>query len=196
MTEQQPVVRDFPIAGLASPANIITFSRIMVSPVLFWLILEAEPSRGTTWVAFTLGFVMGVSDLFDGRVARATGATKSGAFLDPLADKVVVIGAALCLVSVDRVHWLPVAIIVIRELWISVLRIGFARQGLSVPARPLAKWKTFIQGLALILAVFPPLEQQQWLIDVAIWVAVAFTVVTGWHYVRDGAAASPDAVTT
>lgn len=188
MTEQQPVVRDFPIAGLASPANIITFSRIMVSPVLFWLILEAEPSGGTSWVAFTLGFVMGVSDLFDGRVARATGATRSGAFLDPLADKVVVIGAALCLVAIDRVHWLPVAIIVIRELWISFLRIGFARQGLSVPARTLAKWKTFIQGIALMLAVFPPLETHEWVVDVVLWFAVAITVVSGWQYVRDGSA--------
>ncbi len=188
--------RSFPIAGLASPANIITFSRIMASPVLFWLILEAEPTKGTSWAAFILGWIFGISDLFDGRIARATGVTKSGAFLDPLADKIVVIGVAVSLVAVGRLHWLPVSIIVIREIWISALRVSFARQGMSIPARPLAKWKTFIQGLALILAVFPPLEQQQWLIDIAIWVAVAFTVVTGWHYVRDGAAASPDAVTT
>lgn len=190
MTEQQSVERTFPIAGLASPANIITFSRIMVSPVLFWLILEAESTVGASWAAFCLGFVMGISDLFDGRVARAYGATKSGAFLDPLADKVVVIGAALCLVSVDRLHWLPVAIIIVRELWISAIRIGFARQGVSIPARPLAKWKSFIQGVALMLAVLPPLENQQWLINVAIWVAVAITVVSGWQYVRDGGAAS------
>ena len=188
MTQSQPVTRQFPMAGLASPANIITFSRIMVSPVLFWLILEAEPTSGTSWAAFSLGLVMAVSDLFDGRVARAYGTTKSGAFLDPLADKVVVIGAAVCLVSVDRLHWLPVAIIVVRELWISAIRIGFARQGVSIPARPLAKWKTFVQGVALMLAVMPPLEDQQWVIDVAIWVAVAITVVSGWQYVRDGAA--------
>jgi CDP-diacylglycerol--glycerol-3-phosphate 3-phosphatidyltransferase len=186
VTDQDQVVRNFPIMGLASPANIITFSRIMVSPVLFWLVLEADASRGTSWAAFGLGLVMGVSDLFDGRVARAYGATKSGAFLDPLADKIVVIGAAVCLVSVDRMHWLPVAIIVIRELWISALRIGFARQGISIPARPLAKWKTFIQGIALMLAVLPLLEHQQWVVDIALWVAVAITVVTGWQYVRDG----------
>lgn len=193
MTQQ---TRSFPIAGLATPANVITFSRIMASPVLFWLILEAEPTKGTSWAAFILGWIFGISDLFDGRIARATGVTKSGAFLDPLADKVVVIGVAVSLVAVGRLHWLPVSIIIIRELWISALRVSFARQGMSIPARPLAKWKTFIQGLALILAVFPPLENHQWVIDVAIWVAVVFTVITGWHYVRDGAAASPDAVTT
>ncbi|MFV2038712.1 MAG: CDP-alcohol phosphatidyltransferase family protein [Acidimicrobiales bacterium] len=184
--------RTYPIAGLASPANVVTFSRIVASPVLFWLILEAEATRGTSWGAFTLGFIFAVSDVFDGRLARATGVTKSGAFLDPLADKIVVIGAALSLVAVDRVHWLPVAIIVVRELWISVIRISFARQGLSIPARPLAKWKSFIQGVALMLAVAPPVEHYEWVVDVAIWVAVAITVVTGWQYVRDGDRASPD----
>ena len=188
--------RDFPIAGLASPANIVTFSRIMASPVLFWLILEAEDTLGTSWAAFILGWIFGISDLFDGRIARATGVTKSGAFLDPLADKVVVIGVACSLVAVDRLHWLPVAIIVLRELWISAIRVSFARQGLSFPARPLAKWKTFIQGMALIIEVFPPWENQQWIVDIMIWLAVGLTVVTGWHYERDGAAASPDSVPT
>lgn len=188
--EQIEPVKSFPIAGLASPANVITFSRIMASPFLFWLILEAEDTRGTSWAAFVVGFVFGVSDLFDGRIARATGVTSAGAFLDPLADKIVVIGAAVSLVAVDRVHWVPVAIIVMRELWVSMLRVSFARQGLSIPARPMAKWKAFIQGAALMLAVLPLLEHHEWVVDVAIWSAVAITVVTGWHYVRDGSTAA------
>ncbi len=182
------MVSSQPIAGLVTLANLITFSRIMASPVLFWLILEAEDSRGTSWAAFLLGWVLAMSDVFDGRIARANGVTRSGAFLDPLADKVVVIGAGLSLVIVDRIHWLPVAIIVTRELWISALRVSFARQGLSVPARPLAKWKTLVQGLALMVAVTPSFADQDLLIDAGIWLAVAITVVTGWQYVRDGAA--------
>ena len=190
MTQGDPTtstVRSFPIAGLASPANVVTFARIMGSPVLYWLILEAESTRGTSWAAFSLGFIFGVSDLFDGRIARATGITKSGAFLDPLADKVVVLGAAISLVAVDRIHWLPVSILIVRELWISGLRISSARQGVSIPARPLAKWKTFIQGIALMMAVMPLLEFHEWAVDVAVWIAVAITVWTGWQYVRDGA---------
>ena len=182
--------RSFPIAGLASPANLVTFSRIMASPVLFWLILEAEDRRGTSWAAFFLGVVFGVSDLFDGRIARATGVTRTGAFLDPLADKIVVLGCAVSLVAVDRIHWLPVAIIALRELWVSAIRVQFARQGLSVPARPLAKWKAFVQGLALLFAVMPTLEDHEWLVDISLWAAVAITVVTGWQYVRDGSAAA------
>lgn len=190
MTQTSPVYSN---AGLITPANVITFSRIVLSPVLFWLILEADSGNGTSWAAFVMGVVFGVSDLFDGVIARATGTiTRSGAFLDPLADKIVVLGCAISLVAVGRFHWLPVAIIVIRELWISAIRISFARQGLSVPARPLAKWKAFIQGLALLAAVLPPLSGQDVAISIGLWVAVAITVVTGWQYVRDGSAITPD----
>lgn len=184
MTETSPA---YSTAGLATPANIITFSRIVASPVLFWLILEAEPDKGASWGAFLLGLVFAVSDLFDGRLARATGSvTRSGAFLDPLADKVVVLGCCVSLIAVDRYHWLPVSIIVIRELWVSMMRVSLARRGVSVPATRLAKWKTTVQGVALLCAVLPPLEGQDVIVDIMLWVAVAITVVTGWQYLRDG----------
>ena len=177
-----------PMAGLATLPNMLTFGRIMVSPVLFWLILEAEPDRGTTWAAFVLGVVMAVTDFFDGRIARASHTvSRSGAFLDPLADKVVVLGTAFSLVAVDRLHWVPVAIVAARELWISLYRIRWARQGLSLPARTSAKWKSFIQGLALLIAVLPLLEDQQRFVEGCWWFAVAWTVYTGWQYLRDGA---------
>lgn len=179
------------LPGIASPANLLTFSRIVGAPVLFWLVLEAEATKGTSWAAFVLGWIFGVSDFFDGKLARSSGTvSRSGAFLDPLADKIVVLGVAVCLVAVERVHWLPVAIIAVRELWISAFRVQWARQGLSVPARRAAKWKTVVQGLALGFAVFPPLLHHGWVIDILIWIAVAFTVVTGWQYLRDGSAAT------
>ena len=185
MTQASPV---YTATGLWTPANVVTFARIMASPILFWLIVEADDTMGTSWAAFTLGWIFGLSDLFDGRLARATGISRSGAFLDPLADKIVVVGCAVSLVIVDRLHWLPVAILVLRELWISAFRISFARQGISVPATSLAKWKTFAQGLALMAAVMPTLEDQGTLVNVLMWLAVAITLVTGWQYLRDGGA--------
>jgi phosphatidylglycerophosphate synthase len=56
----------------------------------------------------------------------------------------------------------------------------------AIPARTSAKWKTFIQGLVLVFAVFPPLEGAQLAVDLALWAVVAFTVYTGWQYLRDG----------
>jgi CDP-diacylglycerol---glycerol-3-phosphate 3-phosphatidyltransferase len=179
------------LAGYASPANLVTFGRILASPFLFWLILEAEPDKGTSWAAFVLGWLFGYSDYYDGVLARRRGTfSRLGAFLDPLADKIVVLGCSFSLVAVGRFHWLPVLMIAMRELWISLYRASWARHGVAIPARKSAKWKTFIQGLVLVFAVFPPLLDAQVAVDIALWAVVAFTVYTGWQYLRDGSASA------
>ena len=133
------------------------------------------------------GFTLAASDVLDGHLARMRGTvSKWGAFIDPLADKVVVIGTALCLVDVQRFQLLPVLILAGREIFITLYRLQVARQGLAIPARKSAKWKTSIQGIALMIAVMPPLEESQWVVDFGIWVAVVFTVVTGIQYLMDG----------
>ena len=177
-------------AGLLHPANLLTIARLLLSPVLFLLILQAEDSRGASWAAFGLGVAMASTDFFDGRVARrANVASRSGAFLDPLADKVVVLGAAFCLVAVERYWWVPVTIMAVRELGITAWRARWASEGVSIPARRSAKYKTFVQGVALSMAVMPALESADAVLTAALWVAVAFTVVTGLQYVLDGRSA-------
>ena len=100
-----------------------------------------EHNRGS-WVAFGLWFVLCVSDGIDGYLARRHGTTSSGAFLDPLADKVLVLGAMFTLVARGDVLVVPVAIIAAREFVISVYRTLAGSKGVSVPASRLAKWKT------------------------------------------------------
>ena len=173
-------------AGLTHPANILTITRMVLAPLLFWLLLEADETRGVSWAAFGLGLAMASTDFFDGKVARrANVVSRSGAFLDPLADKVVILGSGFCLVAVERYWWVPVTIIAVRELGITAWRARWAREGLSIPARRSAKYKTFVQGVALAMAVFPPLETADTAVAVALWVAVGFTVVTGVQYVID-----------
>ena len=176
-----------PLATVVSPANLVSLSRLLLSPLLFWTVLEADGSSGTSWLAVFLGFVLAASDILDGHLARIRGTvSKWGAFIDPLADKVVVIGTALCLVEVERFHLLPVVLLTLREIFITLYRLLVARKGLSIPARKSAKWKTTIQGIALMIAVMPWLENSQWFVDFGLWVAVAFTVVTGIQYLMDG----------
>ena len=176
-----------PLATVVSPANLVSLSRLLLSPLLFWAVLEAEESIGTSWLAVLLGFVLAASDILDGHLARIRGTvSRWGAFIDPLADKVVVIGTALCLVEVERFHLLPVVLLTLREIFITLYRLLVARKGLSIPARKSAKWKTTIQGIALMIAVMPWLENSQWFVDFGLWVAVAFTVVTGIQYLMDG----------
>jgi CDP-diacylglycerol--glycerol-3-phosphate 3-phosphatidyltransferase len=176
-----------PLATVVSPANLVSLSRLLLSPLLFWTVLEADGNSGTSWLAVFLGFVLAASDILDGYLARIRGTvSKWGAFIDPLADKVVVIGTALCLVEVERFHLLPVVLLTLREIFITLYRLLVARKGLSIPARKSAKWKTTIQGIALMIAVMPWLENSQWFVDFGLWVAVAFTVVTGIQYLMDG----------
>lgn len=174
-------------AGLTHPANLLTITRLVFAPLLFWFVLDAEADRGASWAAFGLGVALASTDFFDGRVARrANVVSRSGAFLDPLADKVVILGSAYCLVYVDRYWWVPVTVIAVRELGITAWRTRSAQNGLALPARRSAKYKTAMQGVALAMAVMPTLENEDTLIAVMLWIAVAWTLFSGAQYLMDG----------
>ncbi len=172
---------------ILTPANLITITRILASPILFILILSADSDGGASWGAFVLGLIFGISDAFDGLIARATGSvTKLGAFLDPLADKVVVLGCMLSLLSIGKFHWIPVVLIFVREFGISTYRFWVVRKGVVIPATNLAKWKTFAQGTTLLVAVLPPVADINWLVNTMLWFVVAMTLISGWQYIRTG----------
>ena len=166
--------------AIATWANAVTVGRILVSPLMFVVIPDYP---GGSWVAFVLWFVLCSSDGIDGYLARRHGATRSGAFLDPLADKVLVLGAMFTLVSRD-VYWaLPVLLIAAREVAISMYRVMVGAKGISVPASQLAKWKTLFQQLSVGFAIIPlTAEKATWIWLWLLWIAVAFTTVSGLQY--------------
>ena len=166
--------------AIATWANAVTVGRILVSPLMFVVIPDYP---GGSWVAFVLWFVLCSSDGIDGYLARRHGATRSGAFLDPLADKVLVLGAMFTLVSRD-VYWaLPVLIIAAREVAISMYRVMVCAKGISVPASRLAKWKTVFQQLSVGFAIIPlTADKATWIWLLLLWIAVAFTTVSGLQY--------------
>ncbi len=141
----------------------------------------------------------GITDYFDGYLARAQGAvSKLGVFLDPIADKIMVAAVILMLVGtrhddsalITGVHLIAALIILLREIAVSGLREFLAGLQVSLPVSKLAKWKTTLQLVAfgaLILA--GALPAQVW-IKVAglgcLWGAAALTLVTGWDYLRVG----------
>jgi CDP-diacylglycerol--glycerol-3-phosphate 3-phosphatidyltransferase len=168
--------------AVATPANAVTVARLLLA--IPTLILIAE--QGATWLTVSLWFVLSCTDGVDGWLARRDGTTSSGAFLDPLADKFMTIGALVALVVRGDVWWLPVALIAAREVFVSVYRSAAARRGISLPARPLGKWKAFLQMLAVGAYVFPPVEDLDELKLVILWVAVVFTIVSGYDIVRRG----------
>lgn len=169
-------------SALLTPANGITVLRLLATPVMIALIML----WGASWLTFVIGGVLAMSDGIDGWLARRQGTTHSGAFLDPLADKVVVLGALFALVAKGIVWWLPVAIIAVREVAMSVYRSVVGRRGVSIPARTTAKVKTLLQDLAIGLCLAPPLATHHGVLSAAIWVATAMTVFTGGQYYLDG----------
>jgi CDP-diacylglycerol---glycerol-3-phosphate 3-phosphatidyltransferase len=175
-------------SALMTPANGITLLRLALTPVMIALIIL----WGASWVTFVLGGLLAVSDGIDGWLARRQGATRSGAFLDPLADKVVVLGALCALVAKGIVWWLPVVLIAVREIAMSVYRSVVGRHGVSIPARQTAKVKTLLQDVAIGLCLAPPLATHHGILSAAIWVAAAMTLFTGGQYYLDGRRASHD----
>jgi CDP-diacylglycerol--glycerol-3-phosphate 3-phosphatidyltransferase len=183
--------------ALATWANLVTVGRLMVAPVLFAIIPDG---KGGSWGALALWFVLCSSDFFDGFLARRHGVTTSGAFLDPLADKVLVLGAMFTLVGRDVFWIVPVAIIALRELLISLYRVVVGARGVSVPASKLAKLKTVSQQFAVGFALMPLTAlDARWLWLSFLWVAVALTVISGsqyfwkaWHHARRGLRAAPE----
>jgi CDP-diacylglycerol--glycerol-3-phosphate 3-phosphatidyltransferase len=169
-------------SALATPANFVTVIRLLIAPVLFAMIFD----QVATWPNFILWTILAVTDGIDGIVARRHGTTRSGAFLDPLADKVLVLGAMFALVAADSFALLPVAIIAVREIAISLYRVQLGRQGLAVPARLTAKVKTFLQALAVGAALMPTIASYYWIANALLWASVFMAVFSGFQYLRDG----------
>ena len=173
-------------SALNTPANAITALRLLATPVLVAMIVVHGPG----WAPFAVALAIGLTDGVDGWLARKQGTTRSGAFLDPLADKAAVVGALCALAATREVSWVPVAVIAAREVWMSLHRIVVGRRGVSIPARRSAKVKTLVQGVAVLLCLAPSVAGHKGVLEVALWVAVAFTVVTGAQYLTDGRRAS------
>jgi CDP-diacylglycerol---glycerol-3-phosphate 3-phosphatidyltransferase len=170
-------------SALVTPANVLTLARLLASPIMITLVIAIGPS---SWLLVGLWFVCSSSDGLDGVLARRQGATRSGAFLDPLADKFLVLGVLAALAGIGEIGWLPVILIAAREVSMSVFRSYAGRRGVSVPARKSAKLKTLLQDLVIGLAFLPPVGlHHQWIVTWALWFVVAVTLWTGFEYLRD-----------
>ena len=167
-------------SAIATWANLVTVARVLIAPLMFWLIPEHP---GGNWVAFGLWFVLCSSDGIDGYLARRHGITHLGTFLDPLADKVLVLGAMFTLVSRDVFWVVPVVIIAGREIAISLYRTFVGAKGVSVPASKIAKWKTVTQQLSVGFAIAPLTAlDATWLWKGLLWLSVALALISSGQY--------------
>lgn len=187
--------------------NILTLSRIVAIPLLAFLLWWPGWEAGYL-MAFGLYCLMGITDYFDGYLARTSGTvSKLGIFLDPIADKIMVAAVILVLAAqgvlrgpyVGDAHVIAGLIILVREIAVSGLREFLGGLQVSVPVSRLAKWKTTFQLLALgSLILGQGLPQWNVMIGtieanvphavglVTLWAAAVMTAITGWDYLRVG----------
>jgi len=173
--------------------NILTLARIGAVPLIVGMLFMDQP-LGSHMAMITFA-VAGITDFFDGYLARATGTvSKIGQFLDPIADKLMVGGVILMVVAVDWVygiHVIAAIIIMCREILVSGLREFLAGLQVSVPVTWLAKWKTTIQMIALGALVWTPggaafgIPAQNIGLGL-LWLAAIVTLYTGFDYLRAG----------
>ncbi len=176
-----------------SVPNLLTLSRIVAVPLLVGLLWGPGWATGYA-LAFALYCLMGITDYFDGYLARAHGAvSRLGVFLDPIADKIMVAAVILMLVATRDIagaHIIPALVILLREIAVSGLREFLAPLQVSVPVSRLAKWKTTLQLVSLgALILGGALRGEVWIWAVgtaSLWGAAVLTLVTGWDYLRVG----------
>lgn len=178
--------------------NILTISRIIVIPVIFLAIYIH-----TVWwsvLAGILFIVAAVTDYLDGYLARSRNETSAfGRLLDPIADKLLVVSALLIIVAnrmVDELSYIPVGIIMCREILVSGLREFLAEVKVGMPVTRLAKWKTGFQMTALSMILLSRVgiiqiaDKQIPVLgvvgEVLLWVAGVLTFMTGYDYFKRG----------
>ncbi|MEU0334693.1 CDP-diacylglycerol--glycerol-3-phosphate 3-phosphatidyltransferase [Streptomyces sp. NPDC006193] len=172
-------------ASVWNVANLLTMLRLVLVPAFVALMLAGggyDPAwRSLAWAAFAIAMI---TDLFDGHLARTYNlVTDFGKIADPIADKAIMGAALICLSGLGDLPWWVTAVILGRELGITLLRFLVIRYGV-IPASRGGKLKTLTQGIAVGMYV---LALTGWLATLRFWVmavAVVLTVATGLDYVR------------
>lgn len=144
--------------------NRLTILRLAMVPVvlacLYGAAANISPSwtSGLGWTAAWIFAAASITDFFDGYIARKRGiVTVFGSFIDPIADKFLTVSSLIMLQALDRVPAFIVIILVLREMYMTSLRLLATNEGISVPVSSLGKWKTAIQmvGIPMLMANEP-----------------------------------------
>lgn len=197
VTSRPIPAQPLPARPFALP-NLLTYARIAAVPaVVLCLYFQEVPRSGEwlRWVALVIFVAAGVTDFFDGYLARKWGALSSfGRMLDPIADKLLVSACLLMLVSDGTIRGLSLfaaVVILCREILVSGLREYLAGLNVRVEVTRLAKWKTVLQMVAVgfliagdagdaIVPVVTPIGLS------LLWLSALLTLYTGWDYFRAG----------
>jgi CDP-diacylglycerol---glycerol-3-phosphate 3-phosphatidyltransferase len=167
--------------------NALAFARIIISPLIFWILLsrnDAPFDIHPTWMDFFAAFLFvlaGLTDFFDGFIARAWNEqTKLGSIIDPLADKMLTLAAFLGLMSQDAASPWAIFLILTREFFITGLRVVAVSEGKEISASLMGKLKTATQLVAIGFMIM------HWpFASALLWIAVLITLYSGYEYTKE-----------
>lgn len=157
--------------------NKLTIFRVILIP-FFIIFLLIPITSYDKWIALAIFIVASLTDLLDGKIARKYNlVTNFGKFMDPLADKLLVCSALICLIELNKIPSWMVIIIIAREFIISGFRLVAADNGVVIAASYWGKFKTTFQMVAVCLLI-ADLEMLNVITQIIVWIAVVLTVVS------------------
>lgn len=165
--------------------NRLTMLRVVMIPIIIFSLyfttkdgrLHSSTISTLNWIAAWTFVAASITDFFDGYIARQRNiVTIFGSFLDPIADKFLVISSLIMLLALDRLNVLMVLVLVLREMYITALRLLAMEKGLSVPVGTLGKWKTATQmvGIPMLMAYADPFGIP--MVQMGTWAMILATV--------------------
>lgn len=177
-------------------ANKLTVSRVVLIPIFLFFFLVPLPFGSfqignahltvSQSIAGIFFIIATITDWLDGFLARKLHLeTNFGKFLDPLADKLLVMSAFVALVDINSIPGWMVIVILAREFAVTGLRLVAVGEGIVLAASKIAKWKTLFQMLACILYLFNnvPFGLNGFpFAYIVLWIAVLMTIISGWDY--------------
>lgn len=164
--------------------NKLTVLRVIMVPFFVLFMLTDLGGSANKWIALAIFCVASLTDMLDGKIARARNlVTNFGKFMDPLADKLLVCSAMICLIPLGRLDAWIVIVIIAREFIISGFRLVASDSGIVIAASYWGKFKTVAQ-MAMIIVLIADFGGVFGIVEtVLIWVSLILTVVSLVDYV-------------
>ena len=164
--------------------NKLTVLRVIMIPFFVAALLyDGGANQNMRYVAAALFIIASLTDMLDGKIARKYNlVTNFGKFMDPLADKLLVCSALICMIELRELPAWMVIIIISREFIISGFRLVASDNGVVIAASYWGKFKTTFQMIGVVLLIFniPALSR---VTTIVIWIALALTVISLVDYV-------------
>lgn len=164
--------------------NKLTTLRVIMIPFFVFFMLTDVGGSANKWIALALFVIASLTDFLDGKIARKYNlVTNFGKFMDPLADKLLVCSALICLQDLDRVPAWVVIVIIAREFIISGFRLVASDNGIVIAASYWGKFKTTFQMLMIIVMIMNLGGAFDMVGTVLMWIALALTIISLVDYI-------------